>query len=126
MINCDELKKHLFNLETKLANSTIRKSPQELEELLDDNFVEFGSSGKIYDKQKIKEELGAEQEIQIAISDFKIKVLSTQIVLVTYLAEVSEKIDSTESHFISMRSSIWQLLDGKWRMVFHQGTMVLE
>ena len=126
MINCDELKKHLFNLETKLANSTIRKSPQELEELLDDNFVEFGSSGKIYDKQKIKEELGAEQEIQIAISDFKIKVLSTQIVLVTYLAEVSEKIDSTESHFISMRSSIWQLLDGEWQMVFHQGTMVAE
>ena len=126
MINDHELKKHLFDLETKLTNPKVRKSPQELDKLLADSFVEFGSSGKIYDKQKIKEELGAEQEIQIAISDFRIKVLSSQIVLVTYLAEIEEKKNSTESHFMSMRSSIWQLLDRKWQMVFHQGTLVAE
>jgi hypothetical protein len=126
MINDDELKKHLFDLETKMANPKVRKSPQELDQLLADSFVEFGSSGKIYDIQKIKEELGAEQEIHIAISDFKIKVLSSQIVLVTYLADVKEKINSTESHFVSLRSSIWQLVDGKWQIVFHQGTKIAE
>jgi hypothetical protein len=126
MMNHDGLQKHLLELETRLANPKVRKSPQELDRLLADSFVEFGSFGKIYDKQAIKEELGAEQEIRIAMSDFRIRALSSQIVLATYSAEVREIKNSVESHFISLRSSIWQLLDGEWQMVFHQGTMVAE
>ena len=98
----------------------IRRSAEELGELLADEFVEFGSSGLIFDKQSIIEHLSEESPIRVSVTDFKMLTLAPDVALVTYLAAVFEGAEESASH--SMRSSIWKLVGDKWQMVFHQGT----
>nr|WP_242947776.1 hypothetical protein [Desulfosporosinus lacus] len=52
------------------------------------------------------------------------KVLAPDVVLATYRAVKSN--ESREEMRNSLRSSIWKFLDGRWQMVFHQGTRTME
>jgi hypothetical protein len=84
---------------------------------LADDFLEFGCSGRTYDKPVTVSNLKDDQtDPKITIKDLKVKYLSAEIVLVTYVASQPE--------FDSNRSSIWKLIEGRWQMVFHQGTKV--
>ncbi|MEK4425265.1 nuclear transport factor 2 family protein [Solibacillus sp. FSL K6-1523] len=111
------LKEQLFQLEEKLLKPEIRISNDELTNLLADSFFEFGSSGKVlYKNESVGEmNLGI---VQMEMSDFEIHPLSEEIVLTTYRIYNA----MTEQH--SLRSSIWKLIDGRWKMHFHQGTKV--
>lgn len=109
-----------LNLEERLLEPNIRKSPQELEGLIADDFTEFGSSGRIFNKQHVIEFLQLETSDKISILDFNTVELSQGIVLVTYKAV--RFITSTGAEVSSLRSSIWKLIDGNWKLVFHQGT----
>ncbi|WP_285767410.1 DUF4440 domain-containing protein [Peribacillus sp. SI8-4] len=109
------LYKHLLQLEEKLLQPEIRTSQTELEQLLADDFFEFGSSGKVLYKDGGIGEAGI-GEVKMTLSDFETHPLSEEIVLATYLVfnEVNER--------YSLRSSIWKFTDGSWKMLFHQGT----
>ena len=103
----------LRDLEERLLHPSVRASPDEVAALLADEFIEFGSSGRIYDKQQIIRFLREEQEeAQLILAEFSARRLSADIVLVTYRVVESRTI----------RSSIWSFREGRWRMVFHQGT----
>lgn len=54
----ESVKATLLALEEELLTSEARVSESRLNELLADDFVEFGSSGRIYDKPSIIRELG--------------------------------------------------------------------
>lgn len=54
--------------------------------------------------------------VKMKMSDFEIHPLSDEIILATY--RIYNEIGKQHS----LRSSIWKLNDGKWKMVFHQGT----
>jgi hypothetical protein len=110
----DSLEELLHDLEKRLQRPDIRHSPDELDALLADEFVEFGSSGRVYDKQGIINELAEESPIRVSMTD------ADDLVLVTYRAAYSEGEDETIHH--SFRSSIWKHIEGSWQMVFHQGT----
>jgi len=100
-------------LEERLLVPSVRASPAEVAMLLADEFIEFGSSGRIYDKQEIIRLLQQEQGgTQCTLADFSARKLAADVALVTYRVVESRTI----------RSSIWRLEDGRWRMVFHQGT----
>ncbi|MGW6664432.1 MULTISPECIES: DUF4440 domain-containing protein [Peribacillus] len=105
------LKEHLRQLEEKLLKPEIRTSKKELNNLLADNFFEFGSSGKVlYKDEGIGEEgIG---EVKMRLSDFDIHPLSEEIVLTTY------RIFNEGKKQHSLRSSIWKLRDGRWKMFF--------
>lgn len=120
MISDEQLHTILLDLEQCLFQPDVRRSRRELERLLAEDFVEIGSSGRVYDLAAIVEELGNEREIHIALSDFKVRSLAPGVALVTYRAVVSEAGDQKPTN--SFRSSIWKLVGGEWRMVFHQGT----
>ena len=109
----------LYQLETRLHRLDTRHSSEELTELLAEEFVEFGSSGRVYNRKQIIASLAEESSIEISIADFKAVNLAPDIALVTYRAVVIE--NNNPPHH-SWRSSIWKLQGGKWRMVFHQGT----
>ena len=115
MTNHSSLKEQLLQLEEKLLKLEIRKSNDELSKLLADTFFEFGSSGKVlYKDEDISEmTLG---EVRMTLSDFEIHPLSEEIVLTTY--RIYNEVN--EQH--SLRSSIWKIVDGAWKMHFHQGT----
>lgn len=115
--NKSALKRHLFQLENKLLLPEIRTSKEEVMNLLSDNFFEFGSSGKVlYKDEDISEAtLGI---VKMTMSDFEIHSLSEEIVLATY------RIYNELNNQHSLRSSIWKVVDGQWKMHFHQGTKI--
>ncbi|MGM0878048.1 MAG: DUF4440 domain-containing protein [Bacillota bacterium] len=49
--------------------------------------------------------------------DFEIHPISDGAVLATYCVK-----DETRNQH-TLRSSIWKLIDGRWQMFFHQGTI---
>ncbi|MDZ8184671.1 MAG: DUF4440 domain-containing protein [Nostoc sp. ChiSLP02] len=124
-MNTDYLEE-FFHLEERLLQPDIRKSAKEVTELLADEFIEFGSSGRIFDKQQIIKSLQnepTEPAIQRSITEFKTLVLATGAVLVTYRL-IRQK--SGEQPVYSLRSSIWKSIGDRWKMVFHQGTLIKE
>jgi hypothetical protein len=102
------------SLEEQLLRPEVRTSAERLAALLADDFTEIGSSGRVYDKQQIIDQLQYEerQEPQPTLRDFFARWLAADLVLVTYSIVESQTI----------RSSIWKLIDGRWQIVFHQGT----
>lgn len=109
-------------LEEKLLKPDVRKSTEEMDELLSDDFFEFGSSGRVYNKAQVISSLRNEPVSAISIENFKAGMLADGVVHVTYTAVKSGADGEKESR--SLRSSIWVNTNGRWRILFHQGTLV--
>jgi len=60
MNSADKIGELLYGLERRLLMPGTRRSPEQLAALLCDDFVEFGSSGKAYDKAGIIAALSAQ------------------------------------------------------------------
>ena len=112
---------HLLGLELALQTRDVRNSEEKLRELLAPEFREFGRSGLAYTFDDIVTHLVAETgPNNTSISDFSATMLSDTIALATYRGT---RVNDDGSRLFTNRSSIWRLdPDGKWRMVFHQGT----
>jgi hypothetical protein len=108
----------LQELEERLLDGAIRSSPEQLDALLAEEFVEFGARGRAYTKAEIIAALAEEQNVggyvRANLLDFKALALSGEVVLVTY-----RSVRGAEE---SLRSSIWKKAGSGWRMLFHQGT----
>ncbi|MFN6528325.1 nuclear transport factor 2 family protein [Nostoc sp. ChiSLP03a] len=126
-MKADYLEESLFHeLEERLLQPDVRKSATDIMDLLADEFIEFVSSGRVFNKQQIIESLQNESIqplTQRLITEFKTLVLATGVVLVTYriVRHISGK-----QPVHSLRSSIWKLNNDQWKMIFHQGTLVRE
>jgi hypothetical protein len=105
-----ELEKSLLDYETRSDLAKLRK-------LLHDDFVEFGSSGKVYNKQEILDSLPYEQKQSklLEIKSVETRKLSDSCILLTYKLFSNAKLHST-------RSSIWLYNLCQWQLLFHQGT----
>lgn len=108
---------HLQELEESLLQSSARK-PELVSQLLSDEFVEFGSSGRTFTKGQVIASLHAEPPVKCTATEFDFKLLAPQTALITYRA-----CRHSEPPVFSIRSSIWQQRNGQWQMVFHQGTI---
>lgn len=98
----------------------MRASAETLGELLAEEFVEFGSSGRTFDKAGIVAALEAEGARHLSLRDFRARQLAPGVVLATYRAIAWPVEDDSER--VSLRSSLWVLRGGRWRLLFHQGT----
>jgi len=113
----DTNRDRFFELETALHRKEIRNSAESVSQLLADEFKEFGSSGRIFSKASIIESLKkTESDQPLLVDNFDVQKLAQGVVLVTYFATNSAGTTWT------LRSSIWKLIEGRWKMVFHQGT----
>jgi len=110
-------KGEMFDLESALVDPTVRRSRERLEKLLHPEFIELGSSGRVYDRQMIVEMMSQEVAGAVIIRDFEIRTISEDTVLVTYRS-IGQAGDEAR------RSSIWVREDGEWRIHFHQGTRI--
>jgi hypothetical protein len=108
---------HLETLERELLTPTARASDR-VAQLLADDFVEFGSSGRSYDKASIIAALRDESPTAITATDFAVRLLAPEVALVTYRSCLQAQPDVH-----ALRSSIWRRDGDAWRMVFHQGTL---
>ena len=118
----NSLRNHILQLEVKLLQSNVRKSPNEIEQLLADDFMEIGCSGRTYNRQQVIDVLQNESTAKMAISDFRILNLSETVVLANFRETKFNAENIIENE--SLRSSIWKLFGDKWKMIFHQGTLL--
>ena len=101
----------IHQLELSLLERSVRQSSDQLNKLIADDFLEFGCSGKVYNKQNCLEQEEVSREF--LVNNLKVKELSKQVMLTTY--------ETIEDGAVSLRSSVWKLNDGRWQMIFHQG-----
>jgi hypothetical protein len=115
------LTKILQEQEEALLDPDIRGSELQLDELLAEEFVEFGSSGVRYDKQSIVGALAnAAQNEKLSLTDFNMIAWADGIAAVSYICECHDAKDKLVRR--SLRSSLWKEINGKWQIAFHQGT----
>jgi hypothetical protein len=97
-------------LEEQLVMPSVRASADALDRLISDEFVEFGSSGRVYTKPDIIAQMLEQPNVTINLTEFRVLAVTTDVALATYRTERS------------LRSSLWRREGQAWRIVFHQGT----
>lgn len=116
-----ELKELIYNLETDLLKPEVRASEGKLNELIADDFIEYGSSGLIYDKKIILDRLLREDSLTYTLFDFEMINLSDYIVQTRFKIN-RVNLDGTKT--TSLRTSLWRKNNTNWQMFFHQGTLI--
>lgn len=113
------LKEELLEYEKDFYRKSFCDKRENLDARIDDEFFEFGKSGKIYNKLDVIESLSRlDRDRNIEITSFEIKVLEGEVVMTNY---ISHEKDISIS---CLRTSIWKKADEKWRLCFHQGTIM--
>jgi hypothetical protein len=116
----ENFKEIIFQLESKLQQPDVRKSTEQLKELISDDLIEFGSSGQVYTKKDVLNNLPTSPEIKFKMTDFRINILSSDVIQSQFKTEKTNL--ETDKKTYSLRSSLWKNEDGEWKMIFHQGT----
>jgi hypothetical protein len=110
-------------LEERLANPGPGDSKESLAVIFASDFREFGSSGRIFDAETVLGALGgvAQRPVRapISLEGFRTERIAPNVVLATYLARVPAGPGWKPP---TLRSSLWCKRDGRWQIVFHQGT----
>jgi hypothetical protein len=118
-----QIEDHLRSLEEHLLNPAIRRDSVAVAALLANDFIEFGGSGRIFDKASILEDLKNEPPRPASLlTDFKTRELASGVILATYKA--TRRNADGEPVGQSWRSSIWTHVNGQWQITFHQGTPI--
>ena len=111
----------LERLEVSLWQAETRFDRAYMERVLAEDFHEFGRSGRVYTREEtlaVPDE--GSIEIRLPLPDFRVQPISADVVLVTYVSEVTYE-GVTE---VGNRSSLWSRSEDGWRLRFHQGTAV--
>lgn len=116
----NETENQVKELELELLSPEVRKSPERLGDLLAEDFFEYNQSGGLSTKQSIIEGLPKCPEERFDVRNYREKQLAPGTILVNYIAD--RKILESGLERCTLCSSIWQKRDGKWQMVFFQGT----
>lgn len=111
------LKKYIKGLEEKLLRPEVRTNPEKLNELLADEFFEYGSSGNIFSKNDCIDAVKIGGTFKMTLHNFNMHTLADDVVLATFQIN-----DETRNRH-TLRSSIWKYKNGRWQLFFHQGTI---
>jgi len=111
-------------LEIELHQYQTRQDKTRVEQLIHSDFLEIGYSGKVYSKQEIMNSLAEEPEpdYRVHSQDYEYIELAPDLMQVMYKAAHSYNDGTFSRH--SIRTSIWQKVDGRWQIRFHQATAV--
>lgn len=113
----DALGRLLFEFEKHLMDAGVRSDRERVSALLHEDFREFGSSGRAWNREAILNLMQTEPLYHPPdIVDFNVARIAPAAALVTYRA--------LRDSGSSLRSSLWVRDGDDWRMVFHQGTKI--
>ena len=116
----NDLAEMIEQLEKELLQPEVRRSPDKLDRLLADDFLEFGASGKRYTKQDALRLLPQSDGTEYEVAGFETRQIGPDVVLLTYRTVVRDR--DTGRTTSTLRSSLWRRRDDGWQLVFHQGT----
>ena len=111
----DTLRADLLRLELALAERRGADLPGGYPGVLHDAFRETGASGRGWTRDEMLVALAAAQLSEVAIRGFEVQVLADGVVLATY-----EILGARPAR----RASIWVLDGSRWRIRYHQGTLL--
>ena len=120
----EHTKAEILALERGLLDPTTRHLLEWLERTLAEDMTEFGKSGRAYSRGEIIQSLVGEARSPVAlfaIAGPRLTELASDVVLLTYRLEPLV-LGGSKPTAASLRSSIWRKRDGRWQLVFHQGT----
>jgi hypothetical protein len=103
--------------ELALLDPEVRRDPHRVRVFLHPDFVEFGASGRVWDRSSIAAVTSGVDE-RITVTEMTPRRLGRDAVLLTYRSH------RAEHH--ALRSSTWIREAGEWLLLFHQGTPVSE
>ena len=105
-------------LEDSILDPKLRADPAYMRTLLVPEFIEFAASGRPIDRDGIIAALAAEgARVPRRARGFKVRLVAPGAALTTCRVLRDDGIET-------LRSSVWQQqADGRWLMVFHQGTL---
>jgi hypothetical protein len=112
-----ELQDHLYSLEERLFHPERESDRTTLIPLLAEDFKEFCSSGRIFNRQQTIDVLLTSEPHPATIHHYYVDQLADNVAFATYRA--------TTAVAISHRSSLWIFRDNRWQLVFHQGTIAV-
>ncbi len=109
----------ILERERALLRAEVRSDRATLELMLAPDFIEIGSSGRVYSRREMIDALLADPGISepLTIENLSTRALSAGVVLMIYVA-----IGQRTGRRVN-RSTIWIRDSGDWRMAFHQGTV---
>ena len=111
-----QLFRAVAGLEQQLLSASLRGNRKLLGEILHENFFEIGASGRTYDRDQVMELLATEDPSaeRLRVSEPLAIRLSENLIQLRWKAS---------GHRPALRSSLWFREQGKWQMLFHQGTL---
>jgi hypothetical protein len=103
--------------ELRLLDPAVRRAADQVDAMLDPEFVEFGASGRRWQRGEIIAALAADSDSAApTVLDLAGIRLAQGVVLVTYTSDDGKR--------RCQRSSIWRRTIDGWRVLFHQGTLI--
>lgn len=109
-----ELQDHLYTLEERLLHPDREADRASLIPLFAEEYKEFCTSGRIYNRQQTIDVLLTSAPRYATILHYHVVLLSETVALARYRA--------TTALEVSHRSSLWIFRDNRWQLFFHQGT----
>ena len=108
----------LLKLEMSLWIEETRNNQEYMTKVLHNDFIEYGRSGKRYDKIDILSHCDLEINAVFPFPNLSVKEINDNTYLITYQSVLlnGDKIEK------SNRSSIWIEQDGTFQLIHHQGT----
>lgn len=119
----EEICAQLRACEEALLDPAVRRDRARAAALLADDFIEFGSSGRIWTRDSILDLLATENYDPPAMEEFQCDLIGEDVALVTYKTVRADTASGLRAEVL--RSSIWIREAGDWRVRFHQGTKAL-
>jgi hypothetical protein len=126
MTSSDDDLAHILALEKDLLRAPLRHDQSFLDNVLADEFVEFGKSERSFNKAAVIAALrdeGGTPTVTLAMDNIQTLRLSADVILLTYALNPAHK---ETAAIPSLRSSIWTRRNKNWQLVFHQGTPAAE
>jgi hypothetical protein len=105
-------------LEEELWREETRFDTQRMNELIANDFFEFGRSGRVYQRQDTLALTSQTIDAVLPLPEFQIRLLNENTAQVTYNSAV--KYNGVFEY--ARRSSIWSRTTSGWILRFHQGT----
>ncbi|MGD0892900.1 MAG: nuclear transport factor 2 family protein [Terracidiphilus sp.] len=112
---------HLIRCEIALLDPAVRRDRAQVEALLAQDFLEFGSSGRVFDRKTIVDSLASGDYHSPAAEELKCSRIGADVALVTYR---TVRMDDAGARSVTLRSTLWIREAGIWQVRFHQGTRV--
>lgn len=105
----------LTALEHSLWRTATRFDADYMGQVLTDDFLEFGRSGRVYDRRAALDVPAVALDVRLL--DLTVHPVGPDVALLTYLSEARfEELERAN------RSSLWVREGDRWRLRFHQGT----